>query len=142
MYDSGRYFTITGKHLSGTPMSIHNRQQILDSVAAEVFAPESKIVPCCSSGVADISDEELIERAKKSRNGDQFGRLWHGDTSGYGNDHSRADLALCRMLLFWCRGDAGRVDRLFRRSGLMRAKWDRRAGDIAYGARTIGAILP
>ena len=42
MYDSGRYFTITGKHLSGTPLSIQNRQQILDDVAAEVFPPESK----------------------------------------------------------------------------------------------------
>ena len=140
MYDSGRYFTITGKHLSGTPLSIHNRQQILDDVSTEVFAPESKTASCCSSGVSVASDEELIERAQKSRNGDRFGRLWRGDTSDYGKDHSRADLALCRMLSFWCRGDAERVDRLFRRSGLMRDKWDRRAGASPYGVRTIRAV--
>ena len=141
IYDSGRYFTITGKHLSGTPLSIHNRQQTLDDVIAKVFAPESEMVPCCFSGVASISDEELIERARRSRNGDRFGRLWQGDTSDYGNDHSRADLALCRMLSFWCRGDPERVDRLFRRSGLMRDKWDRRAGRFSYGHRTIEAAL-
>jgi putative DNA primase/helicase len=141
MYDSGRYFTITGKHLSGTPLSIQNRQQILDDVCAEVFAPESQTVPCYLSGVASALDEELIERARRSRNGDRFWRLWQGNTSDYDNDHSRADLALCRILSFWCRGDAERVDRLFRRSGLMRDKWDRRAGDSPYGSRTIRALL-
>jgi primase-polymerase (primpol)-like protein len=56
IYDSGRYFTITGKHLSGTPLSIHNRQRTLDEVSSEVFAPESKMVPCCRGGVtANVS---------------------------------------------------------------------------------------
>ena len=141
MYDCGRYFTITGKHLSGTPQTIESRQRALDDICAHVFAPESKILLCCSSGVADASDEELIERARQSRNGDRFERLWRGNISDYGNDHSRADLALCRILSFWCRGDAERVDRLFRRSGLMRDKWDRRAGGVTYGLRTLNAAL-
>jgi primase-polymerase (primpol)-like protein len=142
IYDSGRYFTITGKHLSGTPQRIESRQQALDDVCAQVFAPESKVLPSCSSGVADVSDEELIERARRSRNGARFERLWQGDISDYGNDHSRADLALCRMLSFWCRGDAERVDSLFRRSGLMRDKWDRGASTMRYGSRTIKMVLP
>ena len=89
--------------------------------------------------VADVnlSDEQLIERAKSARNGERFARLWAGDAADYGNDHSQADLALCRMLAFWCGGDRERVDRLFRRSGLMREKWDRRTGDSAYGSLTI-----
>ena len=58
------------------------------------------------------SDEELIEWAKLPKNGDRFARLWAGDTSDFGGDHSRADLALCRMLSFWCKGDFERVDRL------------------------------
>jgi primase-polymerase (primpol)-like protein len=143
MYDSGRYFTITGKHLSGTPRSIHNRQQILDDLTADVFGPEPKQkVPRPFNCDPDVSDDDLILRAHNSRNGDHFGRLWQGDTSDYSNDHSRADLALCRMLSFWCRGDADRIDRLFRRSGLMRDKWDLRAGQIPYGSRTIKAVLP
>jgi primase-polymerase (primpol)-like protein len=74
-------------------------------------------------------------------NGDRFTRLWAGNLSDYGDDHSRADAALCCMLPFWSGGDSDRIDRLFRRSGLMRDKWDRRAGKTTYGALTIrGAV--
>ncbi len=90
---------------------------------------------------ANISDEELIERAKNARDGQRFRRLWRGDTSEYENDHSRADLALCRALAFWCGGNSESIDRLFRRSGLMREKWDRRTGATAYGALTIRTAL-
>ncbi|MGH9771342.1 MAG: hypothetical protein ACRD4Q_06555 [Candidatus Acidiferrales bacterium] len=50
-------------------------------------------------------------------------------------------MALCGILAFWCGGDADRIDRLFRRSGLIRNKWNRRTGNSAYGARTIRAAL-
>ena len=33
------------------------------------------------------------------------------------------------------------MDRLFRRSGLMRPKWDERRGDRTYGARTLARAL-
>jgi putative DNA primase/helicase len=86
------------------------------------------------------SDEELIERAKLAKNGDRFARLWAGDTSVFSGDQSRADLALCRILSFWCKGDFERVDRLFRQSGLMRDKWDRQCGAVRYGERTIAML--
>lgn len=35
-YDRGRYFTVTGKHLSGTPQSIESRQEELQSVVRRV----------------------------------------------------------------------------------------------------------
>ena len=46
-------------------------------------------------------------------------------------------MALCSHLAFWCAGDAARMDRIFRRSGLMRDKWDSRRGGTTYGAQTI-----
>ncbi|MGA8597939.1 MAG: hypothetical protein WB676_24755 [Bryobacteraceae bacterium] len=141
MYDSGRYFTITGTHLTGTPMQIESRQAELEQFAGQFVALEPTSPPITFSSALSLSDEEIIERAKDARNGDLFRRLWEGDTSDYGNDHSRADLALCRILAFWCRGDLARIDRLFRCSGLMREKWDRRAGEAAYGLRTITAAL-
>jgi len=49
--------------------------------------------------------------------------MWDGDMSGQGSDESRADLALSRLAHF-TNYDADQVDRLFRSSGLMRAKWD------------------
>jgi primase-polymerase (primpol)-like protein len=62
-----------------------------------------------------------------ARNGLKFSRLWCGDTSAYGGDESRADVALLSMLMFWTRGDESRSDALFRQSGLSRGKWTDRA---------------
>jgi hypothetical protein len=110
IYDSGRYFTVTGKHLSGTPFAIHNRQEALEALERELFSSEVSFPNEALVNARIMSDEELIERAKSARNGDRFRRLWAGDASDYGDDHSRADLALCRMLAFWCGPDGERVD--------------------------------
>ena len=58
------------------------------------------------------------------------------DTTGY-QSKSEADIALCNMLAFWTNRDVERIDRLFRASGLMRDKWDRRQSGSTYGALTI-----
>ena len=90
--------------------------------------------------VLDLSDEELIAKASAAKNGDKFRRLWQGDISGYGS-HSEADLALCGLLAYWCGNDPGRVDQLFRQSGLFRPKWDSQRGNQTYGAITIAHAL-
>ena len=142
VYDSGRYFTMTGRHVAGTPTQVQERQQALEELTTELFSPYPvRTTIRTGSAPVNLSDLELIDRASDARNGARFKRLWAGDTSDYANDHSRADLALCRMLAFWCRGDADRMDKLFRQSGLMREKWDRRTGNLSYGALTIFAAL-
>ncbi len=141
VYDAGRYFTMTGSHISGTPLKIADRERELNELTREQFPSRPQFRSIVSSDLADVSDEQLIERAKNARNGERFTRLWQGDTSEYGGDHSRADAALCCILVFWSGGDSDRIDRLFRRSGLMRDKWDRRTGDTTYAAMTIRAAL-
>jgi hypothetical protein len=143
-YDRGRYFTVTGKHLAGTPQCIENREAELRGVVERVFgseAPEStnghtRPVVAPESMDNGLSDEEIIRKALAASNGESFSRLWSGDTSGYGS-HSEADLALCGMLAFWSGGDAARIDALFRQSGLYREKWDRKD----YRNRTIAEAL-
>jgi primase-polymerase (primpol)-like protein len=137
VYAAGRYFTMTGKHLNGTPDRIEQRQQELDKLLKERFASEPDTAEPSTPPCHDLSDIALIEKALNAKSGPRFRKLWYGDTSEYDGDHSRADAALCRMLSFWTGGDHERVDRLFRMSGLMRAKWDRRTGKETYGARTI-----
>ena len=46
-------------------------------------------------------------------------------------------MALCSILSFWTQGEAARIDRLYRRSDLMRPKWDEARGDTTYGAGTV-----
>lgn len=136
-YPHGRYFTVTGDHLEGTPATIEERQlQLEELLPAKVSPPPQAQVP---AGGFDGEDLELLEKARAARNGDAFSRLYDaGDTSAHGGDASGADLALCNLLAFWTGRDAARMDRLFRGSQLMREKWDHpaRAGET-YGEGTI-----
>ncbi|MGN0648464.1 MAG: phage/plasmid primase, P4 family [Oscillospiraceae bacterium] len=85
---------------------------------------------------SDASAQEIIDRASRSRQGKKFSALYGGDTSGY-TSPSEADMAFCNMLAFWCQGDMQRMDEIFRSSGLMRDKWDRRQSGTTYGAITL-----
>jgi RecA-family ATPase len=145
-YDRGRYFTVTGKHLPGTPRTIQGRQEELRGVVRRVFgseAPEGAnghtkpASPAAHESVDNgLSDTEVVEKASASRTGGKFSRLWAGDVTDHGS-HSEADLALCGMLAFWTGGDATRIESLFRQSGLYRKKWDR----PDYRNRTITEAL-
>jgi putative DNA primase/helicase len=140
MYDSARFFTVTGHHLSGTPLKIETRQLEFNRLYSRLFPPATngngngRSNPTYSFG---LTDRELIDRAMDAENGQKFSRLWNGNTSEYGGDDSRADLGLCSMLAFWTGKDAQRIDTLFRQSGLMRDKWERRD----YRERTIQAAI-
>ncbi|MDY6777746.1 MAG: hypothetical protein SVU32_03710 [Candidatus Nanohaloarchaea archaeon] len=137
LYDRDRYFTVTGDHVAGTPATVEERTAELAAVHDEYIADSGDeavdAVPAGERPEVDLSDRELVERATRAANGDKFARLWRGDTSGYPS-HSEADQALCTMLAFWTGGDAERIERLFGRSGLVRAKWRERDD---YRERTI-----
>lgn len=141
-YDAARFFTVTGEHLAMTPPQIEARQEQLDRLREELL-PEPHQATDRRVGRVTVStdDAELLERARNAKNGREFHRLWGGDTSAYEGDDSRADLALCGHLAYWCGRDPDRIDRLFRRSGLMRTKWDSARGESTYGQRTVDMAL-
>lgn len=147
MYCQGRFFTITSKHLADTPNSIENCQDAITSVFTSITQQErprrSAPLKIVANGPDDLSDDALLRKAMDAKNGSDFDALWNGNISGYSNDHSSADLALCNMLAFWTGKDAYRMDRLFRQSRLYREdKWDRnaRAGET-YGEGTIARAI-
>jgi putative DNA primase/helicase len=138
IYDKGRFFTVTGLHIQGTPTGIESRQEELDAFYSEVFDDDdtAEISPIVVSNRI-VSDAELLDKAAHARNGEKFSRLYYqGDTSGYPSD-SEADLALCSELAFWTNGDQEWIDRLFRSSALFRTKWDEHRGALTYGEMTI-----
>jgi putative DNA primase/helicase len=157
VYDQGRYFAMTGHHLEGTPTTVNERGEQLAAVFLQVFGEQAnekaedkqagqKRRPSPSrnghsEGGGRLSDDEVILKAGKSKQAAKFKALWGGDTSGYADDDSRADLALCCILAFWCGRDREQMDRLFRQSGLIRAKWDEQHGEETYGARTISVAI-
>lgn len=92
------------------------------------------------SGQSYLTDDSVIEKAGNSVHSEKFKALWQGDMAGYAS-HSEADLALSSILSFFCSGDTAQVDRLFRKSGLYRDKWDRPQSGSTYGALTIQKAL-
>jgi putative DNA primase/helicase len=140
-YETGRYVTITGHHIEGTPTTIETRQAELEKVHRQVFGSQED--NHAGNGDSnrpqtplDLDDAEIIRRAGRTKSGAKFRRLWSGDLSGHGSK-SEADLALCNYLAFWCGNDPARIDGLFRQSGLFRSKWQR----DDYRNRTIGKAL-
>jgi putative DNA primase/helicase len=141
IYSSGRFFTVTGEHVVGTPAEIQNRQLELDAISNVLFPlPSPNGRPARPAQPVDIGDEELLARMFAASNGDRIGRLWAGDISAH-HSHSEADAALCAHLAWWTNRDTARMDSLFRRSGLMREKWDKRRGESTYGGLEIANAI-
>lgn len=136
-----KYVTVTGDAL-GPGRGLEERGPQLRRVLEKYMVREG----AKGQGAAqrptpvDIGDAGLIAKMRQGKNGGAFAALWAGDASGYGSP-SEADLALCNMLAFWTGKDAGRMDRLFRQSGLMRGKWDRPTAGSTYGRITIGRAI-
>lgn len=137
LYADRRYFTVTGRHLSETPLTINDRTDELAHIHNTYIANDTadattEVLPTDDTPV-ELPDDELIAYALNAANGDKFERLWRGDTSSYPS-HSEADQALCNLLAFWTGGDPYRIERLFNQSGLVREKWQERED---YRERTI-----
>ena len=138
VYKQGRYFIVTGNVFEGRNQ-IQERSAELRAIL-DKYLPGKRSEPLPALPVTEsaplLSDAALIEKAKASASGAKFSRLWSGDWSGY-SSQSEADLALCAHLAFWTGRDTSRMDALFRQSGLMRPKWDRKQSGSTYGKITI-----
>jgi primase-polymerase (primpol)-like protein len=106
LYDHGRYFTLTGHHVAGTPSTIEARQSIIETLHARLFPTPLPVQRSCTDdhrprrGTKVLADDALLAQAMAARNGVHFAQLWHGDITGYAS-HSEADLALCALLAYW-----------------------------------------
>jgi putative DNA primase/helicase len=151
LYDTARFFTVTGEHIDETPTRVAHRQDALEAVHREYVREEDSnsnganapgsVSPSqrrSSGSEAQLDDTEVLEKARSAENSGKFDDLWNGRKAGY-ESHSESDMALCCLLAFWTGGDRSQIDRLFRQSGLMREKWDavHYADGSTYGEKTI-----
>ena len=147
IYDHLRFVTVTGNVLQSELLPVESRQRELDDLHVELFPPKSakkgteRAFRPLPSQSGETSTPEILARAFRAKNGAAIQSLWRGDTSAYGGDESRADLALCSYLAFYTGDDAARLDALFRESGLMREKWDSPRPGGTYGSNTIAESL-
>ena len=137
MYDSGRFFTVTGNSIGGYA-------DVADCTEAikplhEKYLGGARTEPAQRAfqpGELPGTAAQVLELARKAKNGSRFQALYAGNFSEY-TSQSEADMAFCNMLAFWTGRNAALMDEIYRNSGLMRDKWDRRQSGSTYGALTI-----
>ncbi|MEW6212149.1 MAG: hypothetical protein AB1631_27585 [Acidobacteriota bacterium] len=129
IYNSGRFFTVTGLHLESTPKRIEDRQAetiaLYNRVVEETERKPTGQQSAAKSRVnsqhqTNVSDDDLIRRMNASP---KFEDLFTGGAHSYPSD-SEADFAFVSML---CRttDDDEQIKRIWRMSGLYRQKLER-----------------
>ena len=144
IYQNGKWMTITGQKLSGSPAIINNSQETIEVFRSQYFKTFNEVddsdLPVSNR---IFTDEEIIDHLKThpvtgiKEDFNQF--FYRGQKT---SDHSSDDLFLCNLMRYYTQ-DIEQVDRIFRQSALMRDKWDEvhfSNGDT-YGEGTIKISL-
>lgn len=139
MYGDGRFFAMTGNIASGYTAIADGTERIrpLHEKYIQVGRTPSVYTQLTLSDGDAPDADEVIRLAEASKQGAMFRELMAGHWEAYYTSQSEAEIALCNMLAFWTRRDERLMDQIFRRSGLMREKWDRRQSGSTYGAITV-----
>ena len=130
MYDSGRYFIMTGNQIGGYSDVADCTESIKSLHKKYLGTPQKKTAQKSAPTIQNLTEKEIIDRMCASSV--KADALYHGDFSEY-NSQSEADIAFCSILAFWCGGDTSLMDSIYRNSGLMRDKWDRKQSGSTYG---------
>lgn len=137
MYCTGRYFIITGNLYNEKYKEIKDCSESIKVLHSKYLFDETPKVAPKTFQIVDLSEQEIIDKARNCKTGGVFQLLYSGQWQGLYSSQSEADLALCNHLAFWCQKDTQKMDRIFRSSGLMRDKWDKLRGQYTYGQKTI-----
>lgn len=130
MYETGRYFTVTGNKIEGTNPAITVAQKKVTNLYNKWFPPENKQAGSQKKS-PKLSDEEVLTLCRSAKNADKFNSLYAGNTTGF-SSQSEADLSLCSIMAFYTQ-DEKQLNKLLCGSGLYREKWNRED----YGVATI-----
>lgn len=137
MYDSGRFFIMTGNAI-GEYSYISDCTERIKYLHIKYVGiqRETPVNRSCTPSMLNMSEQEIISKIMNSQSREKFAALYSGDFSDYPSQ-SEADMAFCSILAFWCGGDIALMDKIYRSSGLMREKWDRRQSGSTYGTITL-----
>lgn len=132
---TNRFVTVTGDMFrAGTVERDDDAlRNLLDTFMKRSTRVSAKTIEASSY----LDDDGVIAHALASESGDKFKALYEGNWEEGYDSQSDADMAFVSMLCFWCGNVEEQIDRIFRSSGLMRDKWDRKTGDATYGQITI-----
>lgn len=144
---TSKYVTVTGNRMDKYDFSFGERNENLQLVLDRFMKKDKQQNVAVNTintinainSINETNNMELdvfLQRAFNSKNGDKIQKLWTGNYTAYGSQ-SEADLAFCSYLAQLLGNNATMIDAVFRKSALMRDKWDRGTGGSTYGAITI-----
>ena len=138
--ETRRFITVTGKkYREGSLRVAGDELKTFCETFMRKPAPRNRQVAPPEGG-SILSDEEVLRRCCSGKGGKTFERYYNGNWQKPSSENwsqSEADLSVCRRLAFFTRGDQEQMDRLFRKSGLWRKKWDEPRGASTYGQMTV-----
>ncbi|NJH87351.1 DNA primase [Staphylococcus agnetis] len=141
MYDSGRFFTMTGNTIGKYKDVTEASPQLFKEIYNKYFPSTSNVIQHPSNNFQDnihnLSEMEIINEIYQSKQAKIFDDLMRGNYEQYYGSHSEADMALANILAFWCAKDYTQMDSIFRQSNLYRDKWDEKRKNSTYGEQTL-----
>lgn len=132
-YETGRFFTVTGDIASEYKEVVDCTESVKFLHAKFIGSQKKETNNNTQVGNLDLDEQQILELAIKSKQGQAFSTLYNGFWNGLYTSQSEADLAFANMLAFWTARDKHKMDSIFRKSGLMRPKWDSKRGERTYG---------
>ena len=129
IYFTGRYFTMSGRPLKNC--EIANLTEKVDKLREEQNKQppkekKEKHYTQYKSTPQNMSDEELLERMFKWKNGTLLKAMYEGENPISNGNVSSNDFYFVKSVNFANNNDIIQTDRIFRNSGRMRPKWDER----------------
>lgn len=128
VYDQKRYFTVTGNQISSAAILFECQKELQAIYEKYLIKKEddTRMTTMTKNKKASntLTEDQLLDIMFSRKGGDRLRSLFDGNWESYYSSQSEADLALCNALAFYTAKDANEMDRLFRKSGLFRVKWD------------------
>lgn len=134
IYTTGRYIATTDNSYDKKPKKLRKvaEAELLEILAtigypwdtgAKVEVPNdtassATVASSFTSEQEPLTDDDLLEKMFKSKNGDEVKKLYDGNVTEYESDVSKADMALLAHLAFWTRKDPTQMERVWLASPL------------------------
>ena len=152
MYDSGRFFTMTGNHLGDFYTIADDREaNRINFLHAKYIGQDeiriedlSETTTKREKAAHELSVDEIIDVMMRSKKAQQYQFIFEGgweDIFPNAHDHSAVDLSFANDLAFYTAGDFQKMDEIFRKTTLMRDKWDEMRGEVTYGQMTLDKAI-
>ena len=140
MYDSGRFFTMTGKNIGKYKDVTEVSERVFKTIYNKYLPDNTIKYPTTNNyqeNIHNLSEIDVINEIYNSKQAKLFDDLMKGNYEPYYTSHSEADMALANILAFWCAKDYSQMDSIFRQSNLYRDKWDEKRKNSTYGEQTL-----